>query len=540
MSPSRLPALGLGLSLLFSVFILTSKAQTTLSKSTPNAVKGTVSLKGKGVGGVLVIARPTNSDPQRRPTYRGVTDQEGNYRITNIPPGTFQIAPAAPEYVSGQDRILILTEGETVEDIDFEVTRGSVITGKVSSGERPLIEQLVTCERIDNNGNASSSMRKQTDDRGVYRIFGLTPGKYRVSVSPSRILTRFNRTFYPAAADPAKAQIVEVSEGGEAKDIDITVEMNDVSLDRYSVSGTIVNSANAQPVPDMRLRLQPGDNRGPEPLNSIATSNTEGQFKFEDVPPGKYRVVTAPLVDNNLRTDNTPFAVTDKDVTALTVKIVRKAGVSGVLVYEGVQKNVAAPQLASLFVNGLVASEGQDRGGRWGESARVGPDGSFHMTGLESGVVTFSLGATFGGDLKGVSVSRVERDGVVQPRGVEIKGDEEITGVRLLLRYASGAIRGSISATNGELPSKTRFVVWLNNRSASDSAPIQPALVDSRGRFVIEGLADGNYEVNANATVTLPDGTVKTIRAKQEVSVHDGTVTDITIPIDLAGNPEKL
>src|SRR6185369_13555934 len=98
MSLSRLPALGLGISLLFSVFILASSAQTTSSKSTPNAVKGTVSLKGKGVGGVLVIARPTNSDPQRRPTYRGVTDQEGNYRITNIPPGTFQIGPAAPEY----------------------------------------------------------------------------------------------------------------------------------------------------------------------------------------------------------------------------------------------------------------------------------------------------------------------------------------------------------------------------------------------------------------------------------------------------------
>src|SRR5207247_7808576 len=110
---------------------------TTASKTSPNVVKGTVSLKGKGIAGIVVIAGLANSDGQRKPTYRGVTNQEGNYRIPNIPSGTFQIGPAAPEYIPLQDsRILILTEGETVADIDFDLIRGAVITGKVTSADR--------------------------------------------------------------------------------------------------------------------------------------------------------------------------------------------------------------------------------------------------------------------------------------------------------------------------------------------------------------------------------------------------------------------
>lgn len=516
-----------------------SQSQTnTASKTPPNVVKGTVSLKGKGVPGVVVVARLPNSDGQRKPTYRGVTDQDGNYRIPNIPSGTFQIGPAAPEYIPAQDsRMLILTEGETVEDIDFDLTRGAVITGKIMSADRPLIEQQVLCERIEDSGYSSSKV-SQTDDRGIYRVFGLRPGKYRVSVSQGRTFTgpsnRFNQTFYPAGTDAAKAQTIEVIEGGEVKDIDIVVEMNDESQSLHSVSGRIVDAENGQAIAAMRVRLQRVEERGVQPLNIVTTSDNEGRFKFDEISPGKYSVLTAALVDTNLRTDNTPFVVSDKDVSDLIIKAVRRASVSGVLVYEAVQNKAAHPSLASLFVNGFVVSEGQP--GRFGESARVASDGSFHMMGLVSGLATFSLGSTLG-QINGLSVSRVERDGIVQPRGIEIKGEEEITGVRLVLKYTSGVIRGSIKAANGEFPPKTQFSAWLNNRTGDVTPNQLRPLVDARGHFVMEGLADGTYEVNANVIVTMPDGRVRGFSGKQQATILDGTVTEITIPIDLSGNP---
>jgi len=504
-----------------------NQSQTTnASKTAPNVVKGTV------------VARLANSEGQRKPAYRGVTDQEGNYRIQNIPSGTFQIGPAAPEYIPLQEsRVLILTEGETVADIDFDLVRGAVITGKVTSSDRPLIEQQVTCERIETSGNSSSKV-SQTDDRGVYRIFGLRSGKYRVSVSQARTFmgqsTRFNQTFYPASANIAKAQTIEVTEGSEAKDIDITVEMNDESQSLYSVSGRIVDAENGQAIAAMRLRLQRSDERGIQPLNTVAISNNEGRFKFDEISPGKYSVVTAALIDTYLRTEGSPFTVTDKDVTELTVKAFRRAGISGVLVYEGVPKNGSPPTLGSLFVNGFVVNEGQP--GRFGEAARIAADGSFHMTGLVAGIANFSLGSMLG-EPKGLSISRVERDGIVQPRGLEIKGAEEITGVRLVLKYTSGVIRGSIKVANGEFPPKTQFHAWVRNQAGDAASPQVAPLVDARGHFVIEGLADGTYEVNANVTVKLPDGSVRGFSGKQQATIQNGNVTDITIPIDLTGNP---
>ncbi len=106
-----------------------------------------------------------------------------------------------------------------------------------------------------------------------------------------------------------------------------------------------------------------------------------------------------------------------------------------------------------------------------------------------------------------------------------------------MLKYTSGVIRGSIKVANGEFPPKTQFSAWLNNRTG-DVAPAQlRPIVDARGHFVIEGLADGTYEVNANVIVTLPGGSVRGFSGKRQATILDGNVTEITIPIDLTGNP---
>src|SRR5678815_5790840 len=86
-------------------------------------------------------------------------------------------------------------------------------------------------------GNQSSrtESRIQTDDRGIYRLFGLGPGKYKLSASRN-VRTgfgqpaRFLPTYYPATTDPLKATIIEVTEGSELTGIDINVAVNELSL----------------------------------------------------------------------------------------------------------------------------------------------------------------------------------------------------------------------------------------------------------------------------------------------------------------------
>jgi hypothetical protein len=88
-----------------------------------------------------------------------------------------------------------------------------------------------------------------------------------------------------------------------------------------------------------------------------------------------------------------------------------------------------------------------------------------------------------------------------------------------------------------ELPPKTQFQAWLSNQTGDAASSQVAPLVDARGHFVLEGLADGTYEVNARVIVKLPDGSVRVFSGKQQATILNGNVTDITIPIDLTGNP---
>src|SRR6185503_10769978 len=98
--------------------------QTTPEKSATASISGKVNIKDKAVAGVIVLAEEQNSRGYRqRSNYRGTTDQNGNYRITNVRAGTYSIRPVAPsfaleDYVTNNE--VVISEGETVEDINFK------------------------------------------------------------------------------------------------------------------------------------------------------------------------------------------------------------------------------------------------------------------------------------------------------------------------------------------------------------------------------------------------------------------------------------
>src|SRR5688572_15889207 len=78
---------------------LTVSAQTPAKKTHSGTISGKVTLKGNGLPGVTVGARNTQSSSRANPPVIALTDQEGNYRITNVAPGSYQVISAAPQFV---------------------------------------------------------------------------------------------------------------------------------------------------------------------------------------------------------------------------------------------------------------------------------------------------------------------------------------------------------------------------------------------------------------------------------------------------------
>jgi hypothetical protein len=62
-------------------------------------------------------------------------------------------------------------------------------------------------------------------------------------------------------------------------------------------------------------------------------------------------------------------------------------------------------------------------------------------------------------------------------------------------------------------------------------------MIDSRGRFFIDGLADGTYEIVVDVIVARPNTLARSVTAKQPATILDGNVTDVVVTVDLSETP---
>src|SRR6185369_15165251 len=74
----------------------------------------------------------------------------------------------------------------------------------------------------------------------------------------------------------------------------------------------------------------------------------------------------------------------------------------------------------------------------------LGPDGSFQLAGLPSGTLNLALVA-FGNRMppKGFMLTRIERDGVVLQRGLEVKDGDQLVNVRVFVSFGTATLRGA-------------------------------------------------------------------------------------------------
>ena len=73
-------------------------SQSVADKAATSTISGKVTVGGKGLQGVVVaLVIVEQSRSIFRPTrFRSTTDEDGSYRITNVPPGTYDVVPASP------------------------------------------------------------------------------------------------------------------------------------------------------------------------------------------------------------------------------------------------------------------------------------------------------------------------------------------------------------------------------------------------------------------------------------------------------------
>jgi protocatechuate 3,4-dioxygenase beta subunit len=531
-------------------------AQTPSAKRPLATVSGTVTIKGKPAAGITVGLLRSEGGPPNDITARGLTDQDGRYRINNVAAGTYEVMPAAPSFIIPDlqtlppRKTIFVNEGENVDGIDFPLVRGGVITGRVTDADaRPVVQQQVYLYRADSWNSKGPNQQPQifpmaagmTDDRGIYRAFGLMPGRYKVatgraddSFNPTQVQGRatYNRVFHPDTSDPAKATIIEVTPGGEATGVDIALEK---PVDTYSISGRVIDGEKGQPVAGIRLALEKIGERFQTYLN-FGSVNTLGEFTFDNVVPGKYTFSLMADRGNERTLESTAVEVIEGNVSGVVLRVTSGAAVSGVIAIEN-ESPQAIAKLQQVEIRGYVTLPSRT-GGR-SSSVMVSADGAFHMGGLPGGTIGFVITGPRGSfsQFKNFTITRIERDGMPQQGNrFEIKDGEQVSRVRVVVTYGDAILRGSIKVENGTLPPGSRFAVRLMRIGEPPTAmPTNVGQVDERGSFIIEGVEAGGYEVIA--TVITPDRT-NPRSVKQQVSLTAGATTEVTLILD-ASNPKQ-
>ena len=163
-------------------------------------LKGTATLRG------YVVAADTGSPLRRalvrafsadgRGTGMALTDAQGRFEIKELIAGRYNMNVTKAGYVImsyGQRRpeqqgtMLDILDGQLVEKIAFSLPRGGVLTGSIVDefGE-PVAGAQVSANRfryVNGARRLTPSGNGSSDDRGIYRIYGLAPGEYYVSAA---------------------------------------------------------------------------------------------------------------------------------------------------------------------------------------------------------------------------------------------------------------------------------------------------------------------------------------------------------------------
>ncbi|HEY6403576.1 MAG TPA: carboxypeptidase-like regulatory domain-containing protein [Blastocatellia bacterium] len=411
----------------------------------------------------------TRKEPE---IFTEITDAVGRYRLAGLTAGTYKIRASSKAYVLANQNAdaepakwITLDGGEAKEDVDLSLARGGVITGRITYDGRPLIATRVWLYAVLQQGKRKeyrSSFDQfqqmfETDDRGVYRIYGLPAGRYNLSAGgaeshlSSKDPARNNRpAYFRDAASGDKPAVIEVKEGSETADINIELG----ALKRtYEASGRLLEAETGTPIPQAQVQAMSIDGGGEErdgPRDSnrdmrvvSAVTDSEGNFRLTDLTPGRYEVAYRNSWKNDKYiSDSTAFEIVDDDVAGLEVKAIRAATISGVAVIEG----VVDPNLRRLLftpdaINVDTISILQDgQSTTRGPITEIKPNGEFRVSVSRRGKTWKVYFLANQLKVSGLRVSRVELNGVVAPDGLGANPGEQITGVRVVFTQASSVI----------------------------------------------------------------------------------------------------
>ena len=513
---------------LFLTLFVSLKAQQpspTPADTRTGSISGTVlSESGQPLIGATVTVRPAGPSIMGRTTS---SNSDGHFEITGLDNSLYFVSAMSPAYVTVPRDVETPAPTYRVGDtVRIELIRGGVITGTLtnSSGE-PMVSVRVRAFMVrDASGKATKGAvfsfgERLTDDRGIYRIYGLAPGAYIVQAGGGGTQQNVSATdldaptFAPSSVRDTASE-VQVRSGEE-----VTVDIRYRAEPGHSISGTVKTQGSAGASISLS---RVGDGLLPT-SGSFQRPGSKG-FAIYGLGDGEYEItaqestVQTPIAFPEMAmSDPVRITIRGADVSGLELVPKPLASIEGKVVLEPSKLPECQSKRQPLFTETMISLIVNRKETEFDQSSFIrsvmgsvipDKDGVFKLKNIRRGQYTFR--PRFFGRywyLKSMSLASTTQQSNpakqttltkdVAKNWTPIKSGDRITGLTITLSEGAASIRGQVTAGEDQKPQSGLSVYLIPSEHDKVDDPLRYFVqeVAGDGTFTLTNIPPGRYWV---------------------------------------------
>ena len=234
------------------------------------------------------------------PKSRVVTGRDGHFQALGLDPGVYKVHVERQGYLDCDCLSGVkISTGQKLTGVQIKLTKYGAISGRVVDADGDVWPRgSVEVYRLDWKGGKRQLLEQDqsdVDDRGMFRVAKLPPGRYFLAAQPTGGFAdrpqTYQTTFYPGTLEPAAATPIQLAPGQEMSAVELKLQSADTYRIRGRIAGMDLTEFNGRTAGS---RLTVGIYRDSglfeDWLAAPVDRNPDGSFEFRDVPSGSYTI----------------------------------------------------------------------------------------------------------------------------------------------------------------------------------------------------------------------------------------------------------